>query len=76
MSTACAIISIIAFMMLLFVLVGVRRELVSDQKEGFVEYIVYGPGWGWRRPWGWRHPWGWRRRWYVEPPPGAWYTFW
>jgi hypothetical protein len=50
MSMNCVVISLLAFAMLLFVLVGVRYIL--NDKEGFLEYIVYGrPGWGWRR-WG------------------------
>lgn len=56
---------------LLFTLFGMRREVVSDAQEGFVEYTVYGPGWG---PWGPRH--WWRRRWHRVPPPGYWYSFW
>jgi hypothetical protein len=60
---------------LLFTLFGMRRELVSDSQEGFVEYIVYGPGWGWGPRW---HPrrWWWRRYRPYGPPPGYWYTFW
>jgi len=63
---------------LLFTLFGIRRELVSD-KEGFVEYIVYGPGWGWGPRWGprWgRNRWWWRRYHPYGPPPGYWYSFW
>lgn len=54
----------------------VRKSKVT--KEGFVTYVVYGPGYGmpwYNGPWfrgdgwyphrGWYRPyWGWRRRWY------------
>jgi len=69
MSMNCVVISLLAFAMLLFVLVGVRCTL--NEKEGFLEYIVYGrPGWGWRR-WGGVPPW---RRW-GGVPPWRLYTF-
>jgi hypothetical protein len=46
----------------------------SVDKEGFVTYIVYGPGWGgpsgW--PYGYRPYWRWRRRHWGGPCPGPW----
>ena len=62
---------------------------VSVDKEGFVTYIVYGPGgpfgqWpgygrGWGGPGGWpygyRPYWGWRRRHWQGPCPGPWCPF-
>ena len=46
----------------------------STDKEGFVTYVVYGPGWGapggW--PYGYRPYWGWRRRYWHGPCPGPW----
>jgi hypothetical protein len=51
----------------------------SVDKEGFVTYVVYGPGaprGGWGGPNGWpygyRPYWGWRRRWWNGPCPGPW----
>lgn len=45
----------------------------SVDKEGFVTYIVYGPGWGgpsgW--PYGYRPYWSWRRH-RRGPCPGPW----
>jgi hypothetical protein len=53
---------------LLFVAVLPRMSYVST--EGFTEYIVYGPPWGWRQPrWRWSRPWFWRR--YA---PGPWWV--
>lgn len=70
MDFAYVFVALMLFSALLFTLFGMRRELVSDAQEGFVEYIVYGPGW-----WGPRRGW-WGRRWHRYPPPGMWYTFW
>lgn len=58
----------------------------SVDKEGFITYVVYGPGWGYGTPNGWGWPgygrgwggpggwpyWGWRRHWYRGPCPGPW----
>ena len=61
----CVILSVFALGLLLFILFS-ERELITN-KEGFTEYIVYGPppwwgGW-WGGPWrGGRRPW-WRRHW-------------
>lgn len=50
-------------------------------KEGFVTYVVYGPGggWGWPGmgrgwggPYGYRPYWEWRRRLWSGPCPGPW----
>ncbi len=57
----CAVTVVIALLVLFLVLNLQGRILV--QKEGFVEYIVYGPPF-WHGPgpwWGPRRPW-WRRR--------------
>ena len=50
----------------------------SVDKEGFVTYVVYGPG-GWGGPGGWpagyRPYWGWRRHYWGPwrgPCPGPW----
>lgn len=57
----------------------------SVDKEGFLNYIVYGPDFygGWGGPGGWpyryryRPYWGWRRRYWHGPCPGPWcpYSF-
>lgn len=39
--------------------VAIPTKLVTT-KEGFVEYILYGPGLGWRRHFGWGGYGGWR----------------
>jgi len=54
----------------------------SVDKEGFITYVVYGPGgWpgmgrGWGGPGGWpygyRPYWGWRRHYWQGPCPGPW----
>lgn len=53
----------------------------SVDKEGFVTYVVYGPGYGWPgygRGWGgpggWPYNpwWGWRRHLWRGPCPGPW----
>ena len=53
----CVILTVFALGMLLYILLSSRQLIAS--KEGFVEYIVYGPGpyWGFgpRRPWWRRH---------------------
>ncbi len=57
----CAVTAIIA-LFVLFLVLNLDGRLVM-KKEGFVEYIVYGPGF-WHGPgpwWGPRRPW-WRRR--------------
>ena len=55
MST-CVLLTVTALALLLYVLFSSRE--VTDTKEGFVEYVVFGPGPWWgvgpRRPW-WRH---------------------
>jgi hypothetical protein len=61
----------------LLALVLLMSPSASADKEGFVTYIVYGPGWGgWGGPGGWpygyRPYWGWRRRWWRGPCPGPW----
>ena len=70
MST-CVILSTLALALILYFLIMNREITVS--KEGFVEYIVYGPGpwygWGPRRPW-------YHRRWhnpYLWPGRAAWF---
>lgn len=51
----------------------------SIDKEGFITYVVYGPGYGgWGGPGGWpygyRPYWAWRRPWipWRGPCPGPW----
>jgi hypothetical protein len=69
--TLCLIVLGLSTLLLLYVLFMDRHLLMS--KEGFVEYIVYGPGpwWGMgpRRRW-------WHRRWfhpYMWPGRAAWF---
>lgn len=60
----CAATVVIA-LVVLFLVLNLRSEMVM-QKEGFAEYIVYGPPF-WHGPgpwWGPRRPW-WRRRYHT-----------
>ena len=67
---------------ILTIAIFVRQVFQIKEEEGFVDYIVYGPGLGpwyggrrFYRPW-----WGYRRRWWNElyqpapwgPCPGPW----
>jgi hypothetical protein len=63
--TLCTVLSVIALALLFYVLLFKQEYMIS--KEGFVEYIVYGPPGPWWR-WGPRRPWM-HRRWYR---PYAW----
>jgi hypothetical protein len=64
-STTCIIVTVFAVLFLVAVIKTDRSATID--KEGFVEYIVYGPPW-WHR--------GWRRRWfYGMPPPRAYYSW-
>lgn len=58
----CVILSVFALGLLLFILFS-SRELITG-KEGFVEYVVYGPG-----PWSQRHwrmrPWARHAKWFY-----------
>jgi hypothetical protein len=56
------VIAIVLALVVLFIVLHVQQQMVL-QKEGFIEYIVYGPSF-WHGPgywWGPRRPW-WRRR--------------
>lgn len=69
---------------LLFVASFFLVPSASVDKEGFVTYVVYGPGGGWWPgygrgwggpggwPYGYRPYWGWRRHWWQGPCPGPW----
>ncbi len=69
--------------LVVFVLALLLKPVATVSKEGFISYVVYGPGWERSRihpgvdyaagPWWWyRHPY-WRRRWLLnEPCPGPW----
>jgi hypothetical protein len=67
MST-CGIVTTVAVLFLVYLLFF-RRDY-SITKEGFVEYVVYGP------PPSWRHHRLWRRKWfrpYAWPPRYTWF---
>ncbi len=69
--------------LVVFVLALLLKPVVSVSKEGFVSYVVYGPGWGRgfrpeldyaAGPWWWYHRPYWNRRWRLlnGPCPGPW----
>lgn len=66
---ACTLVTVAATAVLLIVLFSPRY--ITATKEGFVEYVVYGPGW-WR-PYGGRR--WWARHYYMPYGPGPLYFY-
>ena len=53
----CAVTAVIS-LIALFIILNLQQSMIL-KKEGFVEYIVYGPGFWHRGPWWRRRHYGW-----------------